>query len=152
MASDDRLAALTDAEKEVLRLYLVHSDVKLVARAIDRSVHAVDMRLRSARRKLGVTRTLDAALLLARADDDPAYATVELRPPVAVPPAAALAMPPAENGWAAFLPFPTKGRPWNGLPPWARLAWIALGMLAVTISSLAVVTIAESLSRIARQH
>ena len=152
MHPDDRLATLTDAEREVLRLYLAHSDAKLIGRAIDRSVHAVDMRLRSARRKLGVTRSLDAALILARAEGDAAYATVEIRASVAGGDAPESDIPAPENGWASLLPFPTKGRPWNDLPPWARLAWIAIGMLAVTISSLATVGIAESLSRIARQH
>ena len=152
MDLDERLATLTDAEREVLRLYLAHSDVKLIGRAIDRSVHAVDMRLRSARRKLGVTRTLDAALMLARSEEGPAYATVQLRPSGTGGDAPPIPKPPVENGSSSLLPFPTKGRPWNDLPPWARLAWIAIGMLVVTMSSLATVGIAESLSRIARQH
>lgn len=156
MTVDARIASLTEAEKEVLRLVLVHSDAKLIGRAIDRSVHAVDMRLRSARRKLGVTRSLDAALMLARAEDAPLaapYETAEVRPSVAVEAKPTPAMAgAAEGGWSQLLPFPTKGRPWNALPPFVRLAWIAVGMVAVSISSLAIVAMAEALTRIARPH
>lgn len=157
MTLDERIASLTEAEKEVLRLVLVHSDAKRIGRAIERSVHAVDMRLRSARRKLGVSRSLDAALMLARAEGVPApepapYEAAELRPSVAGDPLPAPATQVVEGGWSLLLPFPTKGRPWNALPPFVRLAWIAVGMLAVSISSLAVVAMAEALTRIARPN
>lgn len=159
MDSGGRIESLTEAEREVLRLILVHSDAKLIGRAIDRSVHAVDQRLRSARRKLGVSRSLDAAMLLARAEGGPTvtpafvtYEPVELRHSVAVPMPPPPAIPVAEGGWEHSLPFPTKGRPWNALPPIVRLAWIAAGMVAVSISSLAIVAMAEALSRIAQAN
>lgn len=152
MEPDDPLATLTDAEKEVLRLFLVHSDTSLIGRAIDRSVHAVEQRLKSARRKLGVTRSLDAALLLARAEGAPAYQMAELRPSVAGGPPVTPANPAVEGGWSMLLPLPTKGRPWNNLPAWTRLAWILFGMFAVAISTLAIVNVAETLSRLSRHQ
>lgn len=58
------LDALTDKEKEALRLILRGHDAKSSARELDLSVHTINERLRGARRKLEVTSSKEAARLL----------------------------------------------------------------------------------------
>lgn len=66
------LAALTDKEKQTLRLILRGHDAKSAARELALSVHTVNERLREARRKLGVTSSREAARrLLAEEGDTP---------------------------------------------------------------------------------
>jgi DNA-binding CsgD family transcriptional regulator len=60
----DKIDALTDKEKETLRLMLRGHDAKSMARTLDLSVHTVNDRLRAARRKLSVTSSKEAARLL----------------------------------------------------------------------------------------
>src|SRR6185369_8476179 len=72
---DDPFEALSDLEKEALRLFLVSSDQKELARRIGRSPATVEQRLARARRKLGVARSLDAALLLAEHEGRGTYGT-----------------------------------------------------------------------------
>lgn len=55
------LTALTEKEKETLRLLLRGHDAKSSARELGLSVHTVNERLRDARRKLGVTSSREAA-------------------------------------------------------------------------------------------
>ncbi|MBD2841651.1 helix-turn-helix domain-containing protein [Erythrobacter rubeus] len=59
---------LTEKEKDALRLLLAGYDAKSGARELDISVHTLNDRLRSARRKLGVTSGKEAARILADAD------------------------------------------------------------------------------------
>lgn len=61
----DRLAKLTDGQKECLRLVYRHMSSKDIARELGISPHSVDARLRSAIRALGVATRTDAALRLA---------------------------------------------------------------------------------------
>ncbi|MWV26517.1 DUF4019 domain-containing protein [Aurantiacibacter rhizosphaerae] len=56
--------ALSDKEKETLRLILNRHDAKSMARELALSVHTINERLRSARRKLQVTSSKEAARLL----------------------------------------------------------------------------------------
>lgn len=151
---DDPIAALSDLEKEALRLFLVSSDQKELARRIGRSPATVEQRLARARRKLGVARSLDAALLLAEHEGRTAYGTAIYGDSLhgdADKPALKL-WPPKDRGAAQSLAFlPTRGRPWNTLPTWARLTMIVGGMLALLIAAVATVSIGESLSRIVRQ-
>lgn len=62
MATD--LGTLTDREKAVLRLLAKGFDAKSAARELGLSVHTVNERLRSIRRKLQVTSSREAARLL----------------------------------------------------------------------------------------
>ncbi|MEP3051947.1 MAG: DUF4019 domain-containing protein [Erythrobacter sp.] len=55
---------LTDKEKETLRLIVRGHDAKSTANELGLSVHTINERLRSARRKLGVTSSREAARLL----------------------------------------------------------------------------------------
>jgi len=68
---NDGIAALTDKEKESLRLMLLGHDAKSMAPELDLSVHAINDRLRSARRKLSVTSSREAARLLLEAEGPP---------------------------------------------------------------------------------
>jgi len=56
--------ALTDKEKQTLRLILRGHDAKSIARSLDLSVHTINERLRDARRKLAVSSSREAARLL----------------------------------------------------------------------------------------
>lgn len=60
----DSLAALTDKEKETLRLIVRGHDAKSAASELHLSVHTINERLRNARRKLDVTSSREAARLL----------------------------------------------------------------------------------------
>lgn len=66
------LDALTEKEKDALRLLLRGHDAKSSARELGLSVHTVNERLREARRKLGVTSSREAARrLLAEEGQNP---------------------------------------------------------------------------------
>jgi len=62
--------ALTEKEKQTLRLLLAGHDAKSMARALDLSVHTVNERLRDARRKLSVSSSKAAARLLREAEGE----------------------------------------------------------------------------------
>lgn len=64
--------ALTDKEKQTLRLIVRGHDAKSTARHLGLSVHTINERLRDARRKLAVSSSREAArLLLEREGSDP---------------------------------------------------------------------------------
>lgn len=65
------LDALTEKEKDALRLLLRGHDAKSSARALGLSVHTVNERLREARRKLGVTSSREAARRLMESEAGP---------------------------------------------------------------------------------
>jgi len=151
---DNPFDALSDLEKEALRLFLVSSDQKELARRIGRSPATVEQRLARARRKLGVARSLDAALLLAEREGNQTYGTAIYGESLhGEPEKTALKLwPPKDRGATQSLSFfPTRGRPWNTLPAWARLALILGGMLTLLVAAVAVVSLGESITRIVRQ-
>lgn len=150
-----RVASLTEIEKEALRTYLVSSDVKDIARQIDRHPSTVEQRLARARRKLGVRRTLDAAHMLARSEGHPMYgsaiyASSDIDPPPEIPVYGD--RPEAGGDAEAWLPVPTKGRPWNTLSIRRRVEWIVAGLLVLTICALLTTDLLEAVSRIARPN
>lgn len=61
---NDGIQALTEKEKETLRLIVRGHDAKSAARELDLSVHTINERLRTARRKLDVTSSREAARML----------------------------------------------------------------------------------------
>jgi DNA-binding CsgD family transcriptional regulator len=68
----DGYAALTDKEKQTLRLIVRGHDAKSTARHLGLSVHTINERLRDARRKLAVSSSREAArMLLEREGADP---------------------------------------------------------------------------------
>ena len=60
--------ALTEKEKETLRLLIGGHDAKSIARALGLSIHTVNERLRDARRKMAVTSSREAARLMRAAE------------------------------------------------------------------------------------
>ncbi len=71
------LDALTEKEKDTLRLIACGHDAKSAARELDLSVHTINERLRAARRKLNVTSSREAARVLLENDipapENPVY-------------------------------------------------------------------------------
>ena len=61
---DEGYDALTEKEREALRLMVRGHDAKSMARSLSLSVHTINDRLRAARRKLGVTSSREAARLV----------------------------------------------------------------------------------------
>ncbi|WP_375402425.1 DUF4019 domain-containing protein [uncultured Sphingomonas sp.] len=64
------LRALTEKEKQTLRLIVRGHDAKSTARSLGLSVHTINERLRDARRKLAVSSSREAARLLLAAEGD----------------------------------------------------------------------------------
>ena len=64
---------LTAGQRDCLRLVYQHKSSKEIARELDISPHTVDQRLRVAMRKLGVESRKKAAVMLARASEEPVY-------------------------------------------------------------------------------
>ncbi|MCH3124608.1 helix-turn-helix transcriptional regulator, partial [Listeria monocytogenes] len=60
--------ALTEKEKQTLRLIVRGHDAKSVARSLGLSVHTINERLRDARRKMAVSSSREAARLLLDAE------------------------------------------------------------------------------------
>ncbi|QCB36803.1 DUF4019 domain-containing protein [Sphingobium sp. PAMC28499] len=67
----DGLWALTEKEKQTLRLMVRGHDAKSIARSLDLSVHTINERLREARRKMAVSSSREAARLLLEAEGTP---------------------------------------------------------------------------------
>lgn len=111
------LHALTDREKQALRLLLRGHDAKSIARELGLSVHTVNERLRDARRKVGAASSREAARRLAEAElEDPDfYADRSL--------GVAAAAPDRDHG------APSDRRRSAGL----SLAWLAGGMLVMSL-------------------
>lgn len=143
---------MTAGEREALRLYLQTSDPKQIAALLGRSHHEIERRFKEARRKLGLNRTRDAAVLLAMEEENPAYQRAIYRDLVGGEDRPFdLIRPPVERGWfARNTPFPTKGRPWNALPVGARLIAILAGMFLLVATAVLFVNLAATLTSIVR--
>ena len=63
------LEALTEREKQTLRMIVRGHDAKSIARTLDLSVHTINERLREARRKVAVSSSREAARLLFEAEN-----------------------------------------------------------------------------------
>ena len=73
----ERCAALTEKEKQTLRLLVTGYDAKSMARHLGLSVHTVNERLRDARRKLSVSSSREAARILRAAEGEPPESLVD---------------------------------------------------------------------------
>jgi len=71
--AEDPLARLTEAQREVLRLWSMRKSAKEIGRELGITHWAVNERLRSARRVLGVASSGEAARLLAAAEAGGTY-------------------------------------------------------------------------------
>jgi len=69
--------ALTEKEKQTLRLIVRGHDAKSIARCLGLSVHTINERLREARRKMAVSSSREAARLLLDVEGDGRSATPE---------------------------------------------------------------------------
>jgi len=78
MDKGDRLARLTEREKQCLRQWLHHKSAKEIAADLGISHHAVEKRLKMARIKLDATSSLHAARMLGEAE---AYGQTVAHPP-----------------------------------------------------------------------
>ena len=70
--------ALSEKEKQTLRLIVRGHDAKSIARSLDLSVHTINERLRDARRKMAVSSSREAARLLLAAEGGPEFPDPEL--------------------------------------------------------------------------
>ena len=61
--------ALSEKEKQTLRLIVRGHDAKSIARDLGLSVHTINERLRDARRKMAVSSSREAARLLLEVED-----------------------------------------------------------------------------------
>lgn len=64
MPATDGIRALTEKEKQTLRMIVRGHDAKSIARSLDLSVHTINERLRDVRRKMAVSSSREAARLL----------------------------------------------------------------------------------------
>ncbi len=95
----ERLARLTDGQKQCLRLVYRHMSSKDIARELGISPHSVDARLRSAIRALGVATRTDAALRLAAHEAGAPYQSpVYQSPHIAAAPASVMLDPDNDTG------------------------------------------------------
>lgn len=74
---NNNVAALTEKEKQTLRLMVRGHDAKSIARSQGLSVHTINERLRDARRKLAVSSSREAARLLLDAEQQAGANTPE---------------------------------------------------------------------------
>ena len=102
--------ALTDKEKETLRLLVRGYDSKSIARHFDLSVHTINERLRNARQKMAVSSSREAARLLhesegaGHADTPEKLGDMDLGDAPDTATALAIPMPPSGRGWRMPLP------------------------------------------------
>lgn len=122
MRATDGYQALTEKEKQTLRLIVRGHDAKSIARSLDLSVHTVNERLRDARRKMAVSSSREAARRLFDTEgDDPNVSGSNSLGDVKI--GEAVASRSAEQGAA----------PTHGARRSHRLAWITIGVALMTL-------------------
>jgi len=123
MAVKEGFGALTEKEKQTLRLIVRGHDAKSVARSLGLSVHTINERLRDARRKMAVSSSREAARLLFESEGgEPAPTTPEL-------------FGDARIGEAASLGDVDQGAaPIGGAGRITRHPWIVIGVLLMTFA------------------
>lgn len=173
----DRVARLTEGQRECLRMVFRHMETKEIARELGISPDGVTQRIKGAMRTLDVNRRKDAARLLAEAENLEAYPPlVYPSRDIATPPEPAImaastegerqygassvgAMREDQSAFMAAPPLQTRGfRPplpiWGGRPSdlgsLQRLGWIFAVMLMVALTFGVFVAGFEALSRLGR--
>lgn len=173
----DRVARLTEGQREVLRRVNQHMETKEIARELGISPDGVNQRIKAATRLLGVNRRRDAARLLAEAEGQTLYQP-QVYPPldIAFDPGPETFGPSTESGreqapvmvgamreeQAAFEVVPQfrSGRFRLPLPIWRgtpadlnalqRLGWIMGLMLMIAFAFGVFLAGMEALSRLGR--
>ncbi len=111
--------ALTEREKQTLRLLLTGHDAKSMARQLGLSVHTINERLREARRKLSVSSSRAAARVLHDAEATPPYFFRD-----------------EQLGEASAAPVGQSSAPSiSGFLPLGRTSWIAGGLTMLIIAA-----------------
>ena len=174
----DRFDRLTDKQRECLRLVFMHRSSKEIARELGVGSDAVDQRIKTAMRTLGVESRTEAARLLAQHEGmGPYQRLVYQRPDVAPDPVPPSFDPQANEGertaeeaygtavreeqamfqtmqWrpARALPFPlpVEGERRNDLGPLQRLAWIVGIAIGTAIGFGAFLTGLQALDQLVR--
>jgi DNA-binding CsgD family transcriptional regulator len=123
MAVKDGFGALTEKEKQTLRLIVRGHDAKSVARSLGLSVHTINERLRDARRKMAVSSSREAARLLFESEGGaPASPTPDL-------------LGDARIGEATSrVGVDQEGAPNSGAGRVTRHPWIVIGVLLMTFA------------------
>jgi DNA-binding CsgD family transcriptional regulator len=117
--SADPTTKLTDNQRAYLRLVLAHQTSKEIAQQFGISAHTVDKRIKEAMRILGVGTRIEAAKMLAAAQDEVVTtADAPLAPDEPVVKAR------SQNSGLFTLPFPTSARPENDLSILQRAGWM----------------------------
>ncbi|HTU13120.1 MAG TPA: helix-turn-helix transcriptional regulator [Allosphingosinicella sp.] len=176
--SRDRIARLTDGQRDVLRMVDRHMETKEIARALGISPDGVNQRIKAAMRILGVNKRRDAARLLADAEGEERYQPLvypsrDIEPdpdPGRLAPSAERERDPyplpvgaMREPQAAFEVAPQPLRPkrfrlplpiWGGRPgdlnAVQRLTWIFAVMLAIALAFGVFLAGMEALSRLGR--
>ena len=154
---------LSEGQKACLRLVYDHHEIKEISRALGIAPDTVKQRLQGARRLLGVSRSIDAARLLAEHEAADAPYPPRVYPPGDIPEPADLLPPdpvdresqpapttehrvreslavyeppllPLRRGFG--WPFPTVGRRANDLSLLAIILWVCLGAIVMGIIAL----------------
>src|SRR5512139_2208396 len=148
----DRVSRLTEKQRVCLRMVLMHHSSKEIARELGVGADAVDQRLKTAMRTLGVESRVEAARMLARHEGTATYQQFVYQTSEVVPdessPIPAPWMNHGANGvrepavkavreeqayfaashrvaaTALPLPLPIEGDARNGLGTWQRVGWI----------------------------
>lgn len=115
---------LTEGQKACLRLFYARYDAKEIGRKLDIAPATVHQRLTAARKKLGVTKSMEAARLLIQAEGAPSVYDRTLYDGSDI-----AAVPEPLPNWVQRLPlpFPTRWRPENDL----SLPELLIAILAV---------------------
>jgi len=173
--TQDRLAKLTEAQREVLRLWSTRKSAKEIGREIGITHWAVNERLRSARRVLGVASSGEAARLLIAAEAEGDYKRIVCDPPaIAGPSEHVLFSDPGEDGegpsrthrpsevreeqvpWGPAargprLPLPRYRGDRNDLTIKTRLIWIGAIAIGGVVILGALITISSGVVRLVAQ-
>lgn len=122
-AVKERFGALTEKEKQTLRLIVRGHDAKSVARSLGLSVHTINERLRDARRKMAVSSSREAARLLFESEGgDPGSPTPDLLRDTGI-------------GEAASPIGVDQGKaPISGAGRVIRHPWVVIGVLFMTVA------------------
>lgn len=114
--------ALTEKERETLRLLVQGYDAKSMARHLGLSVHTVNERLRDARRKMATSSSREAARLLREAEEQtPQFLGDKTL-----------------GGASGRIDRQTAGQPARGRGIWRRTGWIAGGtVMSISLALLA---------------
>ena len=136
---DDRLARVTEGQRECLRMVLSHMSSKYIGRALGISSHTVDQRLKQAMRTLGASSRVEAARRLAALEGAGAYQSLAHQSPD---------IDEGRNG--AALPVPDRGNGEKKDVFWSRVRWIGIAAVVAAIGIAALFSALNELSEFTR--